>query len=59
MAWQTSQPHGCTLHETEHRAATVTRSDRRPRAHWAHDPRWVTYSGTDGERWFGFDNATG
>jgi len=45
------------LHEAEHRAATVTRSDRYPRAHWAHDPRWVTYSGADGERWLGFDNV--
>ncbi|MFU8852335.1 MBL fold metallo-hydrolase [Micromonospora sp. SL1-18] len=45
------------LHKTEHRAATVTGSDRYPQAHWAHDPRWITYSGADGEGWFGFDNV--
>jgi glyoxylase-like metal-dependent hydrolase (beta-lactamase superfamily II) len=23
--------------------------------HWAHGPTWATYSGTDGDAWFGFD----
>ncbi|SFL07689.1 Metallo-beta-lactamase superfamily protein [Streptosporangium canum] len=49
------------LREAEHRAAMAApghhpedRVRYRP-AHWAHRPHWVTYPGTQGDPWFGFD----
>ncbi len=55
-------PHATVhVHADEHRAAVVVRAllDRpRYRAvHWAHNPRFQTYSQIDGERWFGFERA--
>jgi glyoxylase-like metal-dependent hydrolase (beta-lactamase superfamily II) len=49
------------VHEDERRAAVVVRALRdrgryRP-CHWAHSPRFQSYSELDGERWFGFERA--
>lgn len=44
---------------TEHDAAMNARSGKERMRYrspqWAHGPDWVTYAGTDGEPWFGFD----
>jgi glyoxylase-like metal-dependent hydrolase (beta-lactamase superfamily II) len=45
------------LHEAEHRAATVTASDRYRATQFAHSPDWVTYTEDEGERWLGFDGV--
>ncbi|MFC4906170.1 MBL fold metallo-hydrolase [Actinomadura gamaensis] len=38
----------------ERDAALAGNASRYRPAHWAHGPKWVTYDGTPGERWFGF-----
>ncbi|RAY16389.1 MBL fold metallo-hydrolase [Actinomadura craniellae] len=53
-------PHATVhLHETERQAAaapsSVSEKQRYRPIQWEHGPDWRTYSGADGERWFGFE----